>query len=90
MAIYIRQQCCVPEFISSFIKDIGLKPFVLPEGLTTPLTPASTPTSTHAPTPAPTPAPTLASTPASTPAPYYAVYSSNKGISMRPTATCVT
>ena len=23
MAIYIRQQCCVPEFISSFIKDIG-------------------------------------------------------------------
>lgn len=26
-------------FINSFIKDIGLKPFVLPEGLTVPLTP---------------------------------------------------
>ena len=26
-------------FINSFIKDIGLKPFVLPEGLTDPLTP---------------------------------------------------
>ncbi len=26
-------------FINSFIKDIGLKPFVLPEGLTVPLIP---------------------------------------------------
>ena len=26
-------------FINSFIKDVGLKPFVLPEGLTVPLTP---------------------------------------------------
>ena len=26
-------------FINSFIRDIGLKPFVLPEGLTVPLTP---------------------------------------------------
>ena len=26
-------------FINSFIKDIGLKPFVLPEGLTVPLMP---------------------------------------------------
>ena len=26
-------------WINSFIKDIGLKPFVLPEGLTVPLTP---------------------------------------------------
>ncbi len=34
MAICIRQLCCMPEFINSIIKDIGLKPFVVPEGLT--------------------------------------------------------
>jgi len=34
MAICIRQQCCMPELINSIIKDIGLKPFVVPEGLT--------------------------------------------------------
>ena len=76
MAIYIRQQCCVPEFISSFIKDIGLKPFVLPEGLTMP-----------PPLPQPLPPPLPPPWPPPLPPP---LPPSKKGISMRPTATCVT
>ena len=36
---FVKYCAGLEVWINSFIKDIGLKPFVLPEGLTVPLTP---------------------------------------------------